>query len=156
MAETRRSRKLARLRSLVRAARVMLDDARRGLIQPHPPREAHTRCAAFGRLADHGRMRGSDHKRAVGAEDRLGANEPKNQGKNVARVSDGFFPLHNYIGDAKAFSGIYFFGAALRRAGGKARASPVGTSFSILPGQRHLRKVERISCGSGGKFARTT
>jgi hypothetical protein len=53
-------------------------------------------------------MRGSDHKPAAGAEDRLGANEPKNQSENVARFSHGFFPLHNYINDAKAFSGIYF------------------------------------------------
>ncbi|MGA7239843.1 MAG: hypothetical protein WBY44_29455 [Bryobacteraceae bacterium] len=35
---------------------------------------------------------GSDHKPAVGAEDRLGAKEPNNQGKNVSRFSHGFFP----------------------------------------------------------------
>ena len=44
-----------------------------------------------------------------------------------------FFPLHNYIGDAKAFSGIYFFGgAALRWSKSLSRnvrkPDPLGTS----------------------------
>ena len=38
--------------------------------------------------------RGSDHKPAVCTEDRLGAKEPKNQGKNISRCSHGFLPLH--------------------------------------------------------------
>jgi hypothetical protein len=48
----------------------------------------------------------------MGAEDRLGANEPKNQGKNVARFSHGFFSA---LGDAKRSAGIYFFGRRLRK-----------------------------------------
>jgi hypothetical protein len=38
--------------------------------------------------------RGSDHRPAAGAKDRLGAKEPKNQGKNVSSLSHGFLPLH--------------------------------------------------------------
>ena len=43
----------------------------------------------------------------------------------------------------KRSAGFIFLGAALRRAAGKARAAPVGTSFSILTGRRGCRKVAK-------------
>jgi hypothetical protein len=51
--------------------------------------------------------RGSDHRPAVGIEDRLGAEEPRNQGKNVSCFSHGSLPLHIRQPMRKGPAGIY-------------------------------------------------
>jgi hypothetical protein len=51
--------------------------------------------------------RGSDHKPAARAKDRLGAKEPKNEGNEVSRFSHGCF-LPQRLGDAERVQEVYF------------------------------------------------